>query len=113
MKRALSILLTPVLVLCLLAGPIWAQQYSSGGSMNVQPPSFSDEQAPTGEMILYDLVLVRPVSIVACGIGFVGSLLAMPFSAMSNRDREVSQRLISEPFAYAFTRPLGHFENNK
>lgn len=106
MQRIVVGSLALLLALSMLCGPVWAQQYSNGGLL-------SRQQHPSGEMMLYDLVLVRPVALAACGIGLVGSLLAMPFAAMSNSDREVSRKLISEPFSYTFTRPLGHFENNK
>lgn len=103
MKTKMLFLSVLVLTLALLCGPVLAQTTGRGGTL-------SEQQAPSGEMMLYDLILVRPVSLAACGIGLVGSLLAMPFAAMSNQDREVSRRLIAEPFAYTFTRPVGHFD---
>lgn len=106
MKRLAAGIVVFVLALSLSYGPVMAQHYATGGLL-------ANQQHPSGEMMLYDLVLVRPVAIAACGIGLVGSVLALPFAAMSNSDREVSRKLISEPFSYTFTRPLGHFENNK
>lgn len=105
MKAKMILLLALVLSCNLVAGPVLAQTTGRGGTL-------SDQQAPSGEMMLYDLILVRPVSLAACGIGLVGSVLAMPFAAMSNQDREVSRRLIAEPFAYTFTRPVGHFDTD-
>jgi hypothetical protein len=50
------------------------------------------------------------VGLAACAVGLLGSIVAMPFASLSGNDREVSRRLVAEPFAYTFTRPVGHFE---
>jgi hypothetical protein len=57
-----------------------------------------------------DVFIVRPVGLAACAVGLLGSIVAMPFASLSGNDREVSRRLVAEPFAYTFTRPVGHFE---
>lgn len=106
MKKLLASIAAVFMLLGLLAQPIMAQQYSVGGSYTPQEP-------PEGDVMLYDLVLVRPVGLAACGLGLIGSLVAMPFAAMGHNEKEVSQRLIKDPFAFTFTRPLGHFDKVK
>ncbi len=67
-------------------------------------------EPPSPELMLVDVFIVRPVGLAACAVGFLGSIVAAPFTSLSGNDREVSRRLIAEPFAYTFTRPVGHFE---
>lgn len=67
-------------------------------------------EPPSPELMLVDVFIVRPVGLAACAVGLLGSIVAMPFASLSENDGEVSRRLIAEPFAYTFTRPVGHFE---
>ena len=62
---------------------------------------------PSGEAILADTLIVRPMGIAACIIGLAGSIIAFPFAALSNSQGRVTQRLLVEPFDYTFRRPLG------
>ncbi|HOV86465.1 MAG TPA: hypothetical protein PLM79_08890 [Syntrophobacteraceae bacterium] len=62
---------------------------------------------PPGELILADVLILRPLGIAALGIGLAGSLVTMPFAATSNSGDRVGKELIQKPFEYTFTRPVG------
>ncbi len=64
---------------------------------------------PGGETMLADLVLVRPMGIVASAIGLGASILATPLTLPSGTTHEVFHRFMVEPFDYTFRRPLGAF----
>ncbi len=71
-------------------------------------PSLQREDGPDGALMMTDLLIIRPVGVVACAVGVVGRILAFPFTPKG--DSRVDKRLIQEPFAYTFSRPLGEFD---
>lgn len=103
MRRFVSVLIVVALILgSISVATAWAGDGAATWSQ--------EDQTPQGEWILADLLIMRPLGIAACAVGFAGSVLALPFAAMSNSDKDVSRRLIAEPFAYTFTRPLGRLD---
>ena len=81
------------------------------GPYNLNPYELPSEsyyqEEPPADMILADVLIVRPLSMVACVLGLAGSFVSLPFAATSNSGKVVADRLIKEPFEYTFTRPLG------
>lgn len=65
---------------------------------------------PPGELILFDVLVLRPLGLAASAIGFAGSILALPFAATSNSGDIVGRKLIQDPFCYTFARPLGYVD---
>jgi hypothetical protein len=57
---------------------------------------------------LFDLIILRPMGIAACAVGLAASLWAFPFAATTGAGSEVGDKLITEPFEYTFTRPIGY-----
>lgn len=64
---------------------------------------------PGGGAMIYDLVVVRPVGIVATALGSVCWLVSLPFSASGDNFDTATKKLVKEPAAYTFKRPLGEF----
>lgn len=64
---------------------------------------------PGGGAMIYDLVVVRPVGIVATALGSVCWLVSLPFSASGDNYDTATKKLVKEPAAYTFKRPLGEF----
>jgi hypothetical protein len=56
-----------------------------------------------------DLLLVRPVGIVATAVGSVIFVVALPFTLISGDTQHSLDKLIKEPGRYTFNRPLGYF----
>lgn len=70
-----------------------------------------DKEAKTDSGVMsVDLILVRPLGLVATVCGSVVFLVSSPFSAMGGNIKEAWDRLVVEPAAYTFQRPLGHFK---
>lgn len=61
--------------------------------------------------IVADVLIVRPVGIVATVIGAAAFIVALPFSLPSGSVHETGRVLVAEPFKYTFARPIGDFEN--
>jgi hypothetical protein len=70
---------------------------------------YFEKEDPSGGAMMFDLVAVRPVGIVATAIGAVFFVVSWPFSALGDNVGEASEKLVKEPAAYTFKRPLGEF----
>ena len=112
MKQILSLLLACALILALIAVP-------PSGAQETAPPSPVSKQDdstpvvhrdPPGELIIADVLIMRPLGMVACVVGLAGALVAWPFAAMTNSCDRVCRQLINVPFNYTFVRPLGQME---
>ena len=57
-----------------------------------------------------DLVVVRPLGIVATVGGTVLAIVALPFSLLGGNTQEVFQYLVVKPAKFTFVRPLGDFD---
>ncbi|MHB8139079.1 MAG: hypothetical protein ACYDGO_11935 [Smithellaceae bacterium] len=60
--------------------------------------------------IIPDVLLVRPIGIVAVAVGAVVFVLALPFSLPSRSVNVVGQRLVSDPAEFVWCRPVGDFD---
>ena len=70
---------------------------------------YFEQEDPSGGMMIYDFILVRPVGIVATAVGSVFWVISLPFSALGDNTDEATQALVKDPAAYTFSRPLGDF----
>jgi hypothetical protein len=99
MKKMIAIFLTAVLLMT-VCGPA-AFAGSPEGSM-------PDRQSEAEDIpVIIDVLVLRPAGLVACVVGLVSALIALPFAIPSDSMDEVSQVLIQEPYDYTFKRPLG------
>ena len=67
------------------------------------------EDASADVMIL-DLVFLRPAGLVAIVGGSLVFVLSLPFSALGGNVGEAAEKLVVDPTRYTFARPLGHVE---
>jgi hypothetical protein len=110
--------LSLILTVFLFLGCLNAAAY--GETFNPYPPPRSTSangggnasqvrSGPDGEAIIADLLLVRPFSIAAYLAGIGIAIVATPFTFASRTTMQVYDKLLNEPFDYAFQRPLGEF----
>ncbi|HRP76743.1 MAG TPA: hypothetical protein PK725_12780 [Rhodocyclaceae bacterium] len=64
-----------------------------------------------GSDMAVDLVLVRPLGIVATVVGAAGFVLALPFTLPSGSAGDTAREWIGAPLDYTFKRPLGEFDH--
>ncbi len=75
----------------------------------VQSQEYSEAKEPGGGAMMYDMVVLRPVGLVATAVGSVFWLISLPFYALGDNTDVATKKLIKEPAAYTFKRPLGEF----
>ena len=67
------------------------------------------QESPRAGAIIGDLIFVRPFGVIFTALGLVGTVVSLPIALPSGSTGTVAQKLIAEPFAFTFTRPLGVF----
>ena len=95
-KRTLVLATAAALLILPFGATATAQEY------------FESEDPGGGEM-LFDFVFVRPVGIIATALGCVAFVVSLPFSALGDNVDVAGQKLVKEPAAYTFKRPIGEF----
>ena len=80
------------------------------GSTAIAQEYFEAED-PSGGAMMFDFFVVRPVGIVATAVGTVAFVVSWPFSILGGNAGAAGQKLIAEPAAYTFSRPLGEFQH--
>jgi len=99
MRTLKSRLLIHVLALCLAVAP------SLAWSSHESYPS-----EPSGEEVLADAVLVRPVGLLATVFGSVAFVISLPFTIPSGSVGTAAKKLVGGPAYFTFIRPIGEFE---
>lgn len=66
-----------------------------------------EKEEPTAGAILFDVVLIRPLSIVSIAMGAGVFVVALPFSLPTGTVGLTAKKLVVEPFKFTFARPVG------
>lgn len=61
----------------------------------------------SGAMMAADAILIRPFGMVAVVLGTAVFIVSLPFSALGGNMGQAAEKLVKEPLAYTFARPLG------
>lgn len=69
----------------------------------------TEEEEISAEEMVFDALIVRPVSLVGIVFGSVVFVVSLPFSAIGKNVDESYDKLIRDPVDYTFNRPLGAF----
>ena len=70
---------------------------------------YFESEPPTGGAMVFDFCVVRPIGIVATAVGAVFYVVSAPFAALGDNIDTAGEKLVKEPAAYTFKRPLGEF----
>jgi len=97
-KKLLSMGLIIALILIPFGSGLMAQ------STRTKAPS--EQEITTGKMAA-DLILVRPAGFLGTLFGTAIFIVGIPFSAIGGNTGETFQKLVKDPAAYTFARPLG------
>jgi hypothetical protein len=62
----------------------------------------------SGEDMILDLVLLRPIGFVATVLGTAAFVVSLPFTIPLKQTNEAAQKMVVKPGKYTFTRPLGY-----
>jgi hypothetical protein len=63
----------------------------------------------SAEAMAADLLVVRPLGIVASVVGTAVFIVSLPFSALGGNTKIACQKLVEDPAKFTFKRPLGDF----
>jgi len=67
------------------------------------------DEGNSASLMTADLILVRPLGVVATVLGCAVFIVSLPFSAIGGNTEQAAQKLVKEPAAFTFTRSLGEF----
>jgi hypothetical protein len=68
-----------------------------------------EAEDPSGGEMVFDFVVLRPVGIVATAVGSVFFVVSSPFAALGGNIDTAKEKLVKDPAAFTFKRPLGQF----
>lgn len=83
--------------------------FSTTGFSAFAQGQMKDEEA-SGESIMADFVFLRPLGIVATGVGTVFFVASLPFSVITGSTGTAFDRLVADPAVFTFARPLGKID---
>lgn len=69
-----------------------------------------DLETVTAGSMTIDILLIRPLGIVATVVGSTIFVVTLPFSALGGNVKKAGKKLVVEPFSYTFFRPLGEID---
>jgi hypothetical protein len=95
-----KIVVVVLLIAALSIGPLGSAALAS---------EYLEREKPTGGMMMWDTLFMRPIGMVATAVGSVVWLVSYPFAALGGNTDETTQALVADPFEWTFERPLGHF----
>jgi hypothetical protein len=95
-----KIVMVVLLIAALSIGPLGSAAFAS---------EYLEREKPTGGMMMWDTLFMRPIGMVATAVGSVVWLVSYPFAALGGNTDESTQALVAAPFEWTFERPLGHF----
>jgi hypothetical protein len=81
--------------------------------MLCQPALAQHREPVTGDRssdMAVDLILVRPLGIVATVLGTACFIVALPFTVPTGGVEDAAREWIGAPLEYTFDRPLGNFD---
>jgi hypothetical protein len=89
-----------LLLIMTFAVPVWGEETEK----EARPDPCRGPDA--GEIVL-DVLIARPLGLASMVVGLAGAIVAYPFALASGSADRVTQKLIYEPYAYTFVRPVG------
>ncbi len=72
-------------------------------------PALAEDTAYVATAMAADVIVARPVGLVAIVLGTAVFIVALPFAAISGSVEPVARTLVAEPSKFTFTRPVGDF----
>jgi len=66
-------------------------------------------ESGSAEAMVADALVARPIGIVTTVVGSAVYIVALPFSILGDNEKQVRKKLVEEPAAFTFKRPLGEF----
>lgn len=97
-KKSVILLVAAVLVVSWAVCPALAEE---------EKYQYDSEEFSDAVTMGVDLVVVRPIWLVATVLGTAAFIVSLPFTIPGGNTGEAAQKLVVAPAKYTFTRPLG------
>lgn len=107
-KCGLTLAVVAALVIGSFGSPAFAYQAATSDCMDRDYVG-GCEKEPTGGMMMWDALVMRPVGIVGTALGSVVWLVSYPFAYWGGNTDASTEALVQHPFEWTFQRPLGEF----
>lgn len=59
--------------------------------------------------MIADVIVARPIGLMATVVGSTVYVVSLPFSLLGGNEEQAREKLVKEPTAFTFKRPLGEF----
>lgn len=96
---------------CLLAFALLLNTMSSFAQNVLEAEMNLKKDPPDPAAMIADLVIARPVGLLATIGGTAFFIVSVPFSALGGNTEDAWKSLVVSPASYTFTRPLGEFDD--
>jgi hypothetical protein len=86
---------------------------SASGSSHVHYSYYGNGFAESGsaEAMIADALVARPIGLVTTVVGSAVYVVSLPFSLLGGNEKQAREKLVKEPTAFTFKRPLGKFKS--
>lgn len=103
LKRALILV-----IVSMLGAPV---SLSASGSAHVhyRYHGYGFAESGSAEAMVADVVIARPVGLVATVVGSAIYVVSLPFSLLGGNEKQAREKLVKDPSSFTFKRPLGEF----
>jgi uncharacterized membrane protein YoaT (DUF817 family) len=65
----------------------------------------------SAEAMVADALVARPIGLVTTVVGSAVYVVSLPFSLLGGNEKQAREKLVYEPSAFTFKRPLGEFSS--
>lgn len=69
------------------------------------------EEEPSSTAIVFDVLITRPLGLVATAVGAAVFIVGLPFTIPTRSVGVAAEKLVVDPLAFTFRRPVGHIDN--
>lgn len=68
------------------------------------------EQEPSSTAIVFDVLITRPLGIVATAVGAAVFIVGLPFTIPTRSVGVAAEKLVADPLKFTFRRPVGEMD---
>ena len=98
-----------ILFCCCLILPVGASASGRSNSYHSEYHGYHFVESGTAEAMVADALVARPIGLVTTVVGSAVYLVSLPFSLLGGNEKQAREKLVYEPTAFTFKRPLGEF----
>lgn len=82
---------------------------STASQASMEPQT---RREPSGEAIVFDIILARPLGLVTIVAGTAVFIVGLPFTVPTGSVGASAEKLIADPFRFTFIRPVGEISED-